>query len=418
MMEEPTLQERGIPELPAIVPRMLSASITDRAAFFIERAYSAVMQEKMFADRALERIFREERLVSGVLRSAVAVALYDVLRNARLLESVADGDFSEMLAAWCVLRGLPEPLLSVETSSPENLAARLREAAQIRAVRLSVPDWLDTLGEKELGSKWKIVADALLNPPQTVVRTALSRISRPNLMTALGDLGFAPKPLVWNECGIIVNSTDGLFATEEFRKGFYEMQDAASQMVGLFCNIRPGMRVIDGCAGAGGKTLHLADIMENRGRIVALDVREQALVDLRGRAARAHADIIEARHITSTKTVKRLAESGQCVLLDMPCSGSGVLRRNPDAKWRLTADDMAEFRRKQGDILERYSRMAAPDGWLVYAVCSIFPSEGEHQIAAFLERNSTQWHLEAERRYCPADDGSDGFYMARLKRLR
>ncbi len=229
-------------------------------------------------------------------------------------------------------------------------------------------------------------------------------------------MGFEPAPLAWNDSGIIVNSTDGLFATEEFRKGLYEMQDAASQMVGLFCGVRPGMRVIDGCAGAGGKTLQLADLMENRGRIVALDVREQALADLRGRAARARADIIEARHITSTKTVKRLAESGQCVLLDMPCSGSGVLRRNPDAKWRLTPDDMADFRRKQGEILERYSRMTAPGGRLIYAVCSIFPSEGEHRIAAFLECNSAVWRLEAERRYSP-DDGFDGFYMARLERL-
>lgn len=416
-MEEPTVRETTISELPAAFPRMLSTPITERAAFFIERAYSAVMQEKMFADRALERIFREERLVSGVLRNAIAVALYDMIRHARLLEVAAGKDFSDMIAAWCVLRGLPAPLLSARVSTSESLAGRLREAARILAVRLSVPDWLNTLGKKELGSRWEVIADALLNPPQTVIRTALSQISRPVLMAALDGAGFAPKPLGWNEAGIIVNSTDGLFATEEFRKGFYEMQDAASQMVGLFCGIRPGMRVIDGCAGAGGKTLHLADIMENRGRIIALDVREQALVDLRGRAARAHANSIEARHITSTKTVKRLAESGQCVLLDMPCSGSGVLRRNPDAKWRLTADDIAEFRRKQGEILERYSRMTAPKGVLVYAVCSIFPSEGEHQIAAFLERNSAQWHLEAERRYCPANDGFDGFYMARLKRL-
>ena len=391
----------------------LPVPLTESAAALIGRVWREVRHEHHFADRALERLFREERPTDGAARGTIATALYDMLRNARLLETAAGEQFADILAARCVYRNVRLPLFLRENSG--QLAGLLRQAAAVRAVQLSVPDWLDDMGERELGAAWEATAAALNEPPQTVVRANLTVISRERLIAALAAPGFAPQPLSWNDCGIIVNSTAGLFSTPEFRRGCYEMQDAASQMTGLFCGVRPGMRVIDGCAGAGGKTLHLADLMQNRGKIIALDVRETALDELRRRAARARAAVIETRHISTTKVIKRLAGSADVVLLDAPCSGTGVLRRNPDAKWRLTPADVEEFRRKQAEILARYSTVVAPGGYLVYAVCSIFPSEGERQTAEFLAAHGGEFRLEAERRYSPAE-GFDGFYMARMAR--
>jgi 16S rRNA (cytosine967-C5)-methyltransferase len=176
------------------------------------------------------------------------------------------------------------------------------------------------------------------------------------------------------------------------------------------------MRVVDGCAGAGGKSLHLAALMKNKGRIVALDTIEWKLKELRKRAARAGADTIETKVIEGAQTIKRLRETADRVLLDVPCSGLGVIRRNPDAKWKLHEEELTRLTALQADILERYSRMTRPGGKLVYATCSIFRSENEDQVRAFLQKYGEEWTLEEEFRLQPGDDGGDGFYAARLAR--
>lgn len=374
----------------------------------IESAWNDIMFSGRFADKAVERLFRENKVVDEAKRGEIALTLYDMLRNARLLRAIADSDeFRKIFEAWLSIQN---PLSKQLNAVIANLPQKFKQA-----IRLSVPDWLDELGTRELGKNWENTALALLQPPQPTIRINLRHCSRDEILRKLRQRGFAPQPVAQNDCGVTVNSGAGLFATDEFRNGLYEMQDAASQEVALFCNAKPGMRVIDGCAGAGGKSLHLADIMLNRGKIIALDIRENLLAQLKKRAARARVDIIETRHIVNTKAVKRLAESADVVLLDAPCSGSGVFRRNPDAKWRLTPEDLENLRQKQSEILEKYSKMTAPNGRLVYATCSIFPSEGENQILNFLNRNKGQFCLEDERRISPVT-GADGFYMARIKR--
>jgi 16S rRNA (cytosine967-C5)-methyltransferase len=370
----------------------------------LANAWSDVVRGGQFADKALERLFRENKIADEEKRGLIATIFYDMLRNARLLQAISGSEeFGKLFVA---LQKLPNAVIA--NPFMQNFK---------RAIRLSVPDWLDELGESELGENWESIANALLWRPQPVIRVNLRHCLRAELARKLSRRGFAPFVLEHNICGIAVNSTGGLFSTEEFRSGLYEMQDAASQEVALFCNVKPGMRVIDGCAGAGGKSLHLADLMLNRGKIIALDIRENALVQLQKRAARARIDIIETRHIATTKVVKRLAGSADIVLLDVPCSGSGVFRRNPDAKWRLIPDDLTNLRQKQSEILEKYSKMAAINGRIVYSVCSIFPSEGENQVLNFLNRNKGQFCLEDERRISPVT-GADGFYMARIKRTK
>ena len=217
---------------------------------------------------------------------------------------------------------------------------------------------------------------------------------------------------------LVLEERQNIFRHPLFKEGFFEIQDAGSQAIAQFLEVSPEMRVIDACAGAGGKALHLAALMQNKGRILAMDVEERKLSELRKRASRAGANIIETRLITSTKIIKRLAGSADRLLLDVPCSGLGVLRRNPDAKWKLKADFIDGLRQTQRDILERYSRMLKVGGKMVYATCSILPSENQEQVAWFLERHGDDFALLSEKQLYSGQEGFDGFYMALLERKK
>ena len=177
------------------------------------------------------------------------------------------------------------------------------------------------------------------------------------------------------------------------------------------------MRVIDACAGAGGKALHLAAIMENKGQLIALDIHQYKLKELKRRAKRAGAHNIETRLIDSTKVIKKLHQSADRVLIDAPCSGLGVLRRNPDAKWKLNPDFIERITIEQQQILSQYAHMVKPEGKLIYVTCSILPQENENQVKSFLASEiGSEFTLESEKHLWPAVDGFDGFYMARLVR--
>ncbi|MCY7409890.1 MAG: hypothetical protein LH473_06420, partial [Chitinophagales bacterium] len=171
---------------------------------------------------------------------------------------------------------------------------------------------------------------------------------------------------------------------------------------------------IDACAGGGGKTLHLAALMQNKGLIIAMDNVQWKLDELKHRARRGGATIIERRLIDSTKVIKRLHNTADCVLLDVPCSGIGVLRRNPDAKWKLNLEYIERVKKQQEEILNNYAAMVKGGGKLIYATCSILNAENEEQVKKFLSTHK-EFSLEEEKRIFPSE-GFDGFYMARMKR--
>jgi 16S rRNA (cytosine967-C5)-methyltransferase len=207
-----------------------------------------------------------------------------------------------------------------------------------------------------------------------------------------------------------------VFHTYAFRKGLFEMQDASSQLVSRFLEVEPGMRVVDACAGAGGKTLHLASLMENKGQLIAMDIFEHKLEDLKKRAKRNGAHNIETRVITSSKTIKKLKESADRVLIDAPCSGLGVIRRNPDSKWKLQPEHIDKIKETQAEILDQYAQMVKVGGKMVYATCSILPSENEKQVEKFLE-NHSEFKLQKDLKVSPHHTGFDGFYMALLEKI-
>ena len=195
------------------------------------------------------------------------------------------------------------------------------------------------------------------------------------------------------------------------------MQDAASQLVAPLLQVEPGHRVVDACAGAGGKSLHIAAMMQNKGKIIAMDINDWKLKDLRERCSRAGVDILETKLIDSNKTVKRLENSFDRVLLDVPCSGLGVIRRNPDTKWKLTMEEIVRLQDLQKEIISKYSEMCKAGGLMVYATCSILHRENEEQVQWFLNSDSGKnWVLQKEMRVWPHKHGYDGFYAAVLKK--
>lgn len=174
--------------------------------------------------------------------------------------------------------------------------------------------------------------------------------------------------------------------------------------------------MIDACAGAGGKTLHLAALMRNEGRLQALDIREKPLRELERRAQRAGVKNLQIGLLERVEEHPDLVFTADRVLLDVPCSGLGTLRRNADLKWKLTAKEIERLTRVQARILRSHSQFVRPGGKLVYATCSLLPDENEHQIQTFLAEQGAHWSLEAELHLRPDREGFDGFYAARLKR--
>ena len=208
-----------------------------------------------------------------------------------------------------------------------------------------------------------------------------------------------------------------VFRTEAFHNGYFEVQDASSQLVAAYLDVKPGMKVVDTCAGAGGKTLHLASLMQNKGQIIAMDIYESKLRKLKVRAKRNKAHNIDMRVIDSTKPIKKLHGKADRVLIDAPCSGLGVIRRNPDSKWKLQPEFIDNIKKIQQEILQSYSKMVKPGGKMVYATCSILPSENQNQVKTFLASEAGKdFTFVSDKKVMAHISGFDGFYMALLEK--
>ena len=251
--------------------------------------------------------------------------------------------------------------------------------------------------------------------PSRYIRANALKTTRENLGHVLSEEGVVTRPVKGVYSALEVTSNAALFRTAAFKEGLFEQQDAGSQLIPPFLDAQPGMRVIDACAGSGGKTLQLAAIMENKGVIIALDTEGWKLDDLKKRSRRAGAFNIETRVIDSTKVIKRLYDHADRVLIDAPCSGLGVLRRTPDSKWRDLRPRIIELKKIQQDILSRYSQMVKVGGIVVYSTCSILPSENELQVKEFIANSNGAFELLEDKTLYPSE-GFDGFYMAKIIR--
>ena len=381
----------------------------------------SILGDGRYADKVLEWSFQHNPKWGARDRRFVAETTYDIVRWYRLFAEISgarEGEYWPLLAAWCFRKGIPTPEWDeLSGAAAETMRERLEAATGVRAIRESIPDWLDALGESELGAAWDRELAALNEQARVVLRANTLKVTRERLERILReDEGVETESPPDFPDALVLRERQNLFGLASFREGFFEIQDAGSQRVAPFLEVAPGMRVVDACAGAGGKSLHLAALMQNRGRILALDTEEKKLAELKKRARRAGAaDLIETRAIAGSKTIKRLAESADRVLLDVPCSGLGTLKRNPDAKWKLSPESLDKVRALQQEILAGYAAMLKPGGLLVYATCSILPSENQAQVAHFLESRAGGFELVDEQELKPSA-GFDGFYMGKIRR--
>ena len=395
--------------------------------FAVVDALNMIFNQAQYADKVVEKVLKFDKRWGARDRGFIAETTYEMVRYKRLYETIADvkapysrENLYRMWAVWAVLKGHQLPDWKQLQGTPERkIKGRFDELSSIRKMAESISDWMDDLGVKALGEAfWTKELHALNQEASVVLRANSLKCTKEQLHKALLKLDIVSDPIDNYPDALVLKRRANIFKTELFQNGWFEVQDASSQLVAPFLEVAAGMRVIDACAGAGGKSLHLAAHMENKGQLIALDIYENKLKELKRRAKRNGAHNIETRVIDSTKVIKKLKGQADRLLIDAPCTGLGVLRRNPDAKWKLDQAFLDRVTTTQAELLQSYSSMVKKEGKMVYATCSILPQENQLQVEAFLKSDVGQsFQLEKEQHVFASKSGFDGFYMALLKRV-
>ena len=386
----------------------------------------AIFNEGEYADKVVARALKKDKRWGSHDRKFVAETIYEIVRWKRLYAEIAEvkepfdrDKIWRIFAVWAVLRGYTLPDWKYFEDTPvRRIKGKFDELTKTRKFRESIPDWMDELGVKELGEEiWTKELAAQNEQAKVILRVNRLKTTKEKLRAMLMDLNIETEFHNDYPDALILTERANVFLTDAFKDGLFEVQDASSQLVAYFLDVKPGMRVVDTCAGAGGKTLHLASLMENKGQLIAMDLYESKLKQLKIRAKRNGAFNIEPRVIESTKTIKKLHEKADRVLIDAPCSGLGVLKRNPDSKWKLQPEFIENIKKIQAEVLENYSKIVKPGGKLVYATCSVLPSENQEQIKHFLSTEiGKEFTFVQDRKVLAHESGFDGFYMALLER--
>lgn len=382
-------------------------------------AIDEIFNQNRYADKVIEKTLKSNSKWGSRDRAFVAESVYEMVRWWRLVNEVSPSkDLYHLFGTYWVLqgKGLPD-WQEFEALDPQKIKERYEAVISNRAIRQSIPDWLDEMGASQLGEKWDREIDTLNQQAEVVLRVNTLKITREQLAKRLAEEGigtYAPKGY---KDALILGRRQNIFKNPAFKEGLFEVQDASSQLVATALDVKPGMRVIDACAGSGGKSLHLAALMENKGRILSMDLEAWKLQNTKLRARRNGISIIEPKVIEGNKTIKRLKESADRVLLDVPCSGLGVLKRNPDTKWKLSPESIEKVQGIQQEIIQNYSSMVKPGGILVYATCSILPTENQQQVEKFLSsEKGKDFELLEDQKVLAQESGFDGFYIAKLRK--
>ena len=421
------------------------------------------------ADDVVGRHFRGHRYIGAKDRAAISEHLFAALRSRaslgwwihRVAPAVVTRDpdrlaRARVLAALMLVEGWtaadvegacdgdrfrPSPLDPQERQMVAGLDGRSQQHPDMPdAVRLNFPGWAEDELRAALGPDFHAEIAALSGTAPLDLRANRLKSSREEAQAMLAAEGIPASPTPLSPLGLRVTRRIPLSTLDAFRSGAVEVQDEGSQLAALLAMARPGMRVVDFCAGAGGKTLALAAEMANRGPLIACDVSARRLERSAERLRRAGVSNVQRRQLENErdKWVKRHKESFDRVFVDAPCTGTGTWRRNPDAKWRLTPRDLEELTALQGSILKSAARLVRPGGRLIYATCSLFPAENDRQVERFLAEGMDsgpafrllpiqQVWGEAIGTPCPvatptlqltpARHGTDGFFVAVMERL-
>jgi len=377
-----------------------------------------IFVKNRYADKALEKLFKQNPQWGSRDRRFVAEGVYEVVRNFRLYSELAESktNFWFITAVWLVIKNKEVPdWQEFKHVDVPYILDRYEALKTNLPVYESYPDWLWELGIKELGEEtWQKEVLAMNEQAPVFLRVNTLKTSKQKLAEALKNEKIETTEVAEVESGLQLLKRENVFQTKIFKEGWFEVQDAGSQLISQFLDPKPNDLVIDACAGAGGKSLHLAALMKNKGKIISMDLEDWKLEELKKRARRAGVSNIETKVIIADKTVESLSQKADRILLDVPCSGLGVLKRNPDAKWKLTLESIERTKKIQQSIISEYSKMLKSGGLMVYSTCSLLPSENQEQVNTFLQVNK-EFSLIKEKTIFPSQ-GFDGFYMALLKK--
>ncbi len=385
---------------------MTPSARVQAAIELLDLVITATARDGAAADTIIADWFRSRRFAGSKDRRAIREHVYAAIR--RYGEAPESGR-----AAMLGLLGAESPLFDGSAYGPAS-----PHETEVAATSTGLAPWLTALlpDQAALGLDGRAPLDLRVNR---------LRASRDAILAALG----AGEAIAGLADGIRLNEGFPIESHAVWRDGLVEVQDAGSQWIVQLCAAAPGMSVIDLCAGGGGKTLALAAAMAGKGRIVACDVNRDRLSRLAPRAARAGATAIETRLLDAGREAEALADlaqAGDLVLVDAPCSGSGTWRRNPEARWRMRPERLARVIAQQRHVLDLAAPLVRPGGALVYAVCSVIAAEGADQADAFVRRHP-DFAPEPLRPaigvpagngllLSPLRDATDGFFIARLAR--
>jgi 16S rRNA (cytosine967-C5)-methyltransferase len=415
------------------------------------------------ADSILRAYFRPRRYAGSKDRRAVGNQVFNVIRHRARLDWWIAGAAGNMepsarlriLASVMILdEETPEGINSLfhgaahspgslspdEEALVSNLAGKaLHHDAMPLGVVHEVPDWLDKLFQNQWGKSYATEMTALNSAAPVDVRVNTGRVSRNQARKSLRIDDIKTEPTALSPVGLRLVERARLEKTKALKKGLIEVQDEGSQLVALLCEVKPGMTVIDYCAGAGGKTLALADFMAlqgaetDTGSLVACDLSAKRLSRMDDRLKRAGAQRVRKLVLDDLDGIKKLEGTADRVLVDAPCSGIGVWRRHPEARWRLTLKRLDQHVEEQKNILAAAAKLITLGGRLVYATCSLLDQENQQQITTFLAGHpdfqlmpireiwarsvGTEYPTAGnELRLSPATTNTDGFYCAVMER--
>jgi 16S rRNA (cytosine967-C5)-methyltransferase len=426
-------------------PRPLREDLVTQACL---EAYGAVRHEGRLADRALDFTLRHKKILYSNERRAVAERVYALLRKERLVDYLleeASRSFSSLsssrkdllrLFAVRVLEG-EQPELAPLPVEDRPVLKRLDRDSLERldgveryAIEASLPDWLAERFMRELGADAVQGAKAINERAPLTARVNALKRDRPGLQERLAAEKVTTRTTPLSPLGLFLDDRINAFTLQSFRDGLFELQDEGSQLLGMLVDAPP-TKVVDACAGAGGKSLQLAAQMKNRGDLYAFDIDPRRLEELKLRARR---DSVHNVRIHLLPNVPELLAKADRVLVDAPCSGTGTLRRKPDARYRLTEASIGEYVAKQRALLDQFAPMVKPGGRLVYGTCSVLREENEDVVATFLASHGEFEVMPAEAvlgselgpkvtrngflRTWPHLHGTDGFFGAVLKKKK
>ena len=421
---------------------------------------SRVFDGGELADRALDRAIRANPSLHSTERRLVGEAVFAVLRHATKLDAMADVALKAARRPSVDQLSSPERLrwrlalaLATELGQPATEAARtaglepslepfLAKASvavpvwpadpdEALAVRHSVPRWFAARVRAGYGEGADALLAALASRAPLTLRTNLLKGGRDALVEALAQEGVTARPCSLSPWAVTLEGRPNIFGLKAYQKGLFEVQDEGSQLIALVTGAKSGRTIVDACAGGGGKTLALGAMMQNKGRLVACDVSEARLKDLAPRMKRAGVYCVEPRVVSAAAdgaaALENLHYRADVVLVDAPCSGTGSWRRNADARWRLTEAEADAYPEKQLAILRRYARLLKPGGLLVYATCSILPSENQEVVAAFTADGKFEVtpapvpesarDARGNLAVLPHVHGTDGFFASVMRRV-